>query len=171
MHAMPAQSWISYTITGAVILLVLALRLRNVNRARRLRLETLWIIPALYACVAVAVFWSLPPHGLVWLWCALALAVGAVAGWYRGKMMAISVDPRTHLLNQTASPTAMLFMVALILVRAMSRTIALSIGGTAHGGVSMVTDLLVAFALGFLAVQRLEMFLRARRLLAQARRG
>ena len=33
-----------------------------------------------------------------------------------------------------------------------------------------LTDILVAFALGLLSVQRLEMFLRARRLLEDARR-
>jgi hypothetical protein len=34
-----------------------------------------------------------------------------------------------------------------------------------------LTDMLIAFALGLLAVQRLEMYLRARRLLAAAQRA
>jgi len=43
-------------------------------------------------------------------------------------------------------------------------------GGLFHMSPATLTDILVAFALGLLAVQRLEMFLRARRLLAEARR-
>lgn len=169
MQVHHGQGWISYAITGAIILIVLAIRLRSVGRARRLRLETLWIIPALYGCAAAYVFWSLPPHGLTWLYCALAIAGGGALGWYRGRMMAISVDPVTHALNQTTSPAAMIFIVVLLVVRMASRSLAVRMGGAGHGGVAMVTDILVAFALGFLAIQRLEMFLRARRLMRAAR--
>lgn len=160
----------SYLITAVVIVAVFAWRWRQVGRLRRLRLETLWIIPALYAAMAVAVFWKMPPHGLAWLWCAIGCAVGAGLGWMRGRMMTISVDPQTHSLNQTTSPAAMLFIVALILMRAMSRWLAARMDGPGHVGIILVTDIVVALALGFIVAQRIEMFLRARRLLAQARR-
>lgn len=159
----------SYLIAAAVIAVVLTWRWRQVGRARRLRLETLWLIPVLYAVVAVIIFWKMPPHGMAWLWCAIGGMVGAGLGWMRGRMMAISVDPETHSLNQTTSPAAMLFIVALILARLLSRSLAASLDGPGHAGILLVTDILVAFALGFLSAQRIEMFLRARRLLAQAR--
>jgi hypothetical protein len=43
-------------------------------------------------------------------------------------------------------------------------------GGIFHLTPQTITDLLVAFALGLLGVQRLEMYLRARRLIEAARR-
>lgn len=167
IHA--SASWFSSLLPILIIGGIMLWRLRQVGRARRLRLETLWIVPAIYGCVAAVILWNLPPHGLAWLWCALALLAGGAIGWTRGRMMAISVDPQTHSLNQTTSPAAMLFIVALVALRAASRSLALSYGGQGHGAVMLVTDILVAFALGVLTMQRLEMFLRARRLLAQAR--
>jgi membrane protein CcdC involved in cytochrome C biogenesis len=81
-------------------------------------------------------------------------------------MMHIHVDPETHALNQKASPAAMLFLIALIIVRSGARTI---LGQT--GGVSpaMLTDPLIAFALGMFTLTRVEMYLRAKRLLEEAR--
>jgi membrane protein CcdC involved in cytochrome C biogenesis len=80
--------------------------------------------------------------------------------------MHIHVDPETHALNQKASPAAMFFLIALIVVRAGARTL---LGQT--GGVSpaMLTDPLIMFAVGMFSVQRVEMYLRAKRLLEEAR--
>jgi membrane protein CcdC involved in cytochrome C biogenesis len=60
----------------------------------------------------------------------------------------------------------MFFLIALIVVRMGARSI---LGQT--GGVSpaMLTDPLIAFALGMFAMTRLEMYLRAKRLLEEAR--
>jgi hypothetical protein len=113
----------------------------------------------------------LPPHGLAWLWCAVVLAIGAVLGWKRGGLMAINVDPETHALNQTTSMASMLFILVLVCIRLASRTLAVELGWTVHGGIAVLTDILVAFALGLLTAQRVEMFLRARRLLALTRAG
>jgi hypothetical protein len=86
-------------------------------------------------------------------------------------MIRIEVDPQTHTLRATQSPFAILFILVLILIRSGLRA-ALLQGG--EGGVlnaATLTDMLIAFALGLLAVQRLEMYLRARRLLAAARQA
>ena len=162
------NQWISIAITVVIVAIVLAIRLRSVGRARPLRLETLWIIPAIYSIAIVVVFWSQPPHGLTWLYCALAVAIGAALGWQRGKLMKIDVDPRTHAINQTTSPAAIIFVVVLVIFRSGSRAVTASMG-MGHSGVMAATDILMAFALGFLMLQRVEMFLRARRLLAHAR--
>jgi hypothetical protein len=48
MHVQPVQqSWISYAISIAVILLVLALRVRRMGKMRPLKLGSLWVVPAL----------------------------------------------------------------------------------------------------------------------------
>jgi len=110
-------------------------------------------------------FWQLPPTGWVAIASAAGLAVGAAVGWQRGKMMQIHIDPETHALNQKASPAAMLFLVALIAVRALGR------GLLGSEGVSpaMLTDPLIAFALGMFSLTRLEMYLRAKRMLEEVR--
>jgi hypothetical protein len=163
------STWLQYAIPGTVILAVLFFRLRSVGKARRLRLERLWILPVLYAAAVGFVFWSAPPHGTIWFWCLLALGIGAALGWVRGKLMRIAVDPETHELSQTASPAALLFIVALIGIRVASRAMAVQMAGPGHSGVMVATDILMAFALGFLAFQRVEIFLRAQRMLSEAR--
>jgi hypothetical protein len=160
------QTWVSYAITIGVILIVMALRMRRMGQMRPLKLSGLWVVPAIYLAVALLMFWQLPPTGWVAIACLVALLIGAAVGWQRGKMMHIHVDPETHALNQRASPAAMFFLIALIVVRMGARSI---LGQT--GGVSpaMLTDPLIAFALGMFAMTRLEMYLRAKRLLEEAR--
>lgn len=158
-----------YAIPGTIIAVVLFFRLCSVGKARRLRLERLWILPAFYAAIVGFVFWSAPPHGAIWLWCLVALGVGAALGWWRGKLMHVAVDPETHELSQTVSPAALIFIVALIAIRSGSRAMAVQMAGPGHAGLMAATDILMAFALGFIAFQRIEIFLRARRMLAEAR--
>jgi len=160
------QSWASYAVTIGIIIVMMALRLRKAGRMRPLKLDSLWIVPVLYLAVAAMMFVQLPPTGWVAIASCIGLLIGAAVGWQRGKMMHIHVDPETHALNQKASPAAMLFLVVLIVVRMLARGV---IG--AEGGLSpaMLTDPLIAFALGMFTLQRVEMYLRARRLLEEAR--
>jgi membrane protein CcdC involved in cytochrome C biogenesis len=160
------QSWISYAITVAIIVVVLALRMRRMGRMRPLKLGNLWIVPAIYLLVAALMFVQLPPTGWVAIASIAGLAIGAAVGWQRGKMMHIHVDPETHALNQKASPAAMFFLIALIIVRAGARSV---IGETGTVSPAMLTDPLIAFALGMFTLQRVEMYLRAKRLLEEAR--
>lgn len=159
------QSWISYAITIGIILIVMGLRMRRMGQMRPLKLETLWVVPAIYLAVAALMFFQLPPTGWVAIVSTIALAIGAAVGWQRGKMMHIHVDPETHALNQKASPAAMMFLIVLILVRMAGR------GLLGSEGVSpaMLTDPLIAFALGMFTLTRVEMYLRAKRLLEETR--
>jgi hypothetical protein len=167
MHNQP--NLLSYLIPALVIAIVLFFRFRSMGKARRLRLERLWIVPALYLLLAALLFAQMTPHGLGWLWAGLSLAAGAAIGWQRGRAMHISVDPETHALNQTSSPLAMLFILALIAIRFGLRAAAETGGAAWHLDAMLITDCLVAFALGLLSLQRLEMFLRGSRLLDEAR--
>jgi len=160
------QSWISYAITIGIIVVIMALRMRRMGQMRPLNLNNLWIVPALYLVVAALMFFQLPPTGWVAIASAAALAVGAAVGWQRGKMMHIHVDPETHALNQKASPAAMIFLIALIIVRTGARSV---LGQESDISPAMLTDPLIAFALGMFSLTRLEMYLRAKRLLEEAR--
>lgn len=166
MHDLSPQT-IQYIVTAIVVALVLALRLRGLRRARRLRLETLWIVPAIYFAVFAFSLWEYPPvRAIQWLWLAVALGVGGAIGWRRGKLMRITIDPVTHKLNQQASPAALLVIVVLILVRQGLRYEAASLGLN----LLQLTGILMALALGLFAATRAEMFLRARRMLGEVRR-
>jgi len=160
---------LQYAIPILVIGLVLFFRFKSMGKARPLRLERLWIVPAIYLAVAALLFWEMTPHGLGWLWAGLAFAAGGAIGWYRGAAMKIHVDPETHALNQVASPLALLFIVALIGLRFAIRAGATYEAGLGHVDVPLITDCLVAMALGLLSMTRLEMYLRGSRLLDEAR--
>jgi hypothetical protein len=160
---------IRYAITAVLIAAVLFLRLRNMGKTRKLRVEMLWIIPTIYLAFAGLLFWRMPPVGLGWLWTALGFAVGAAIGWQRGRMIAVSVDPVTHELNQRTSPAAILFILLLIGLRMGMRSALIGSSAYWHPGATLVTDIFAASAVGILAVYRLEIYLRARRLLREAR--
>ncbi|KQS02028.1 hypothetical protein ASG11_14590 [Sphingomonas sp. Leaf357] len=170
VHAVQPNQWIQYAITAVIVTIVLALRLRGMRKMRRLRLETLWIVPAIYLLFAGIMFYEFPPTGIAWAVCAAALLVGAGIGWQRGKLMEIHVDPQTHMLNQKASPAAFLFIVVLIVVRMAARGVLAEGGGYGfHLNAMVVTDVLIALALGLFSATRLEMYLRAKRLLDEAK--
>lgn len=167
MQAHPGQqSWVGIAVTVAIVGLVMFRRIRSMGQLRPLKLESLWVVPAIYLALTALMFWSLPPKGWVAIASAVGLAIGAAVGWQRGTMMHIHVDPETHALNQKASPAAMLFLVGLIIVRSGARAV---LGETGSVSPAMLTDPLIAFALGMFTLTRIEMYLRAKRLLEEAR--
>lgn len=163
MQTQPGPAYVGYIVTAVIVALVLYLRFRSMSRVRQLKLETLWIVPALYTVLTVSVLYQAVPQGIQWLYIGLALAVGGLVGWRRGAMMRINIDPVTHALNQQASPAAMLFILVLVIVRQGLRMEAPAMGFNA----AFLTDMLVVFALGLFTTTRLEMFLRARRMLRE----
>jgi len=162
--------WQSYLITGIVILLVLALRMRRVGQMRPLKLERLWVVPVIYLAAVAITLVETPPDTTGLWWCGAALVAGGAVGWWRGRLIAIHVDPVTHALNQTMSIATIVFLVVIIGVRIALREV---LGGEARSwNISPATllDAFMVFALGLLSMQRLEMYLRGSRLLAEARR-
>ena len=170
MNQAPLQgSWIAYLIGFAIFAIILTLRMRSMSRDRPLTIERLWIVPGIYLLIAGFLYWRFPPTGMTIVYCLLGLALGAALGWQRGRLMRIVVDPETHAIRQKASPAAMLFLLGIIAVRYAAREAAVLGGPAWHVDVMAVTDVLIAFALGLLTAQRVEMYLRAKRLLDEAR--
>jgi hypothetical protein len=165
MQGQQPGGWISYAVPLVVVAVVMAIRWKRMGRVRPLKLEHLWILPTIYAAVIGVTFARFPPHGWGWAFCLAAVALGAALGWQRGKMMRITLDPETHRLNQTSSPAALLFIVLLIVVRSGARG-ALSYAGPAGLDPMAITDVLMTLALGLFSAQRLEMYLRGKRMMA-----
>lgn len=154
--------WQQYAVMLVVFGVVIALRGRRLMRERPLKPEQLWIVPALYLAIVGLIFSRTPPTANGWLVCLVALLVGAAAGWQRGKTMRIHVDPASGKLMQRGSVWAVAVIAVLVAVKMAAQTE----GPAMHFDVNMVIDGLAAFSLGLFAMQRVEMYLRAQRLLA-----
>ena len=171
----PHATWPSYIFTIVVVAVIFGLRLwrsglgRRPGVARRLRLEYLWITPALVVFAAGALLAQFPPEGLQWVPLAAVLALGAALGWWRGALTPIEIDRETHALNTRSSPAAIAFLGLLVLVRFGAHALLSSQASSLHIATALLTDGFVLFAAGLYGVSRLEMWLRASRLLREAR--
>jgi hypothetical protein len=164
VHQVQPSSWVSTLVPLVIVVLVMALRMRRMGRVRPLRIEQLWIVPALYLAVVVMLFVEKPPTLGGWACAAFALVAGGFLGWQRGKLMRIHLDPETHALGQQSSMAGMIFLIALVGVRYAAH----DISGAMHMNLALMTDTLAALALGMFSVQRLEIYLRGKRMLAAA---
>lgn len=159
-----------YLLAAPAVALVVWLRFRRMMRGQRLRIEWMWVRPAIVViAAALVVFLSSPPTGNDWIWMAVAFLPGVALGWYRGSMVQVTIDPATHELTSKASAAAMLFVVTLIAVRLGLRYVAFTESEAWNLDPVLVTDVSLAFFVGLVCVQRVEMTIRARRLLLAAR--
>lgn len=163
------QSTIQTAVTIAVIAGVMLLRFRSMNRERRLKLELMWILPVLLVVAMVAALLQFPPRGMDWAWLGAIFAVGAVIGWWRGKLIPIAIDPETHLLNTKPSPAAIAFLIGLFVVRFALRAFLEGEASAWHINAVLLTDGFIVLGVSLMAVSRVEMALRAWALLRDAR--
>lgn len=165
MHQ-PGGNWIT-ALPFVILVVVLALRLRLMSRERPLRVQTLWVVPVIYILLAGSMLLTLPPPPVGWGLVVVGTAIGAAVGWHRGKLIRIHRDEQTGELRQKASPIALLLLAALVVLKLGTRAI---FGETSAGhpgsGALLLTDAFIGFALGLLSATRLELYLRAQRVLA-----
>ena len=163
------QIWATVIGLGVALTIVF---LRN-RKPRKLRIELLWIRPILFSLIIAAAIWSSKaPIGAISV--ALffgAVVVGAALGWQRGRFMTIDVDPETHAITAQASPIGMIFIVGILGLRMALRGLAFESRPALGLPAGAVTDALVLLVGGMVVTQSLEMWLRARRLLDEARRA
>ena len=165
MQSPPPHNLYSLLVSALVIGVVLFLRMRRMSVKRPFNLGTLWIVPAVFLAITVLTVAQFPPHGMDWAWFALSLLLGAALGWQRGRMMKLWVDPESGHLMTRGSGWAMIFLVALIVLRMALReglTMEAQAGAFDAG---LINGVFTVFALGLFGTQRAEMALRARRLM------
>jgi hypothetical protein len=160
-------NWATTILPFVVIAAVVALRLRSMSKERPLKPGTLWIVPVIYLALVAWMLFALPPTAIGWALLAAGLVVGAGLGWHRGKLIRIDRNAETGELRQKASPLAMILLLALIALKFGAKAI---FGETAPGhpasGATLLTDTFIGFALGLLSATRLELYVRAKRILA-----
>jgi hypothetical protein len=159
---------LAYVIPILVILPILYFRLRRMMKPQPLKLNRLWIRPAIILLVGFGVVGAAPPPARDWFWFALAALLGGVLGWQWGKQMAIHVDPENGTLMTRGSQAALIMMGLLIVVRIGLRAGMRMESAALHLDATMITDLFIVFAATLFGLRGLEMFLRARQVLAQA---
>ena len=162
-------NWLTTLLPFVIIAIVFAFRFRSMNRERPLRIAGLWVVPAIYLLIVGSMLVAVPPPPLGWALVAVGIAVGAAIGWHRGKLIRIARDPETGELRQRASPLAMLLILGIVILKLGAREI-FGADAAAHpgSGALLLTDAFVGFALGLLSATRLELYLRARRILQAA---
>jgi hypothetical protein len=151
-------------------LVVLILVSRN-SRPRRLRIETLWLTPVIYvALLGPTLFYAPPPITPISLGLlALSATFGAVAGWQRGRFTRIDIHPETHDITARQSTIGLVFIVAILAVRVAGRDFLAAYAEALHLPVIAALDAFFIFAIVMLSAQRLEVWLRASKMLADAK--
>jgi hypothetical protein len=164
-HAPPQAAWVAIPI----MLLVVFLRMRRMSQHRALRVEWLWVTPVILLIIAGLVMSQSPLAGMDWLWLVPAFLIGGGIGFWRGRLTTVTVDPETHALTSKASPAALYLLVAVLAERIGLRYLLAAEASTLHVNAALITDTFLVFAVGVVAVQRTEVWIRARKLLAEAR--
>ena len=153
-------------------LVVLGIIFLRARRPRRVRLELLWISPSvIVALIAAGVIFQ--PHRAPYTAIdfgvfALAVAAGAGVGWLRAKAVTLTVEPTTHEVTSATSPVGLMIIVAVFLVRFGLRSATAAEAGVSGLAPAVIADAFLLLAAGLVVGQRVEIFLRARRLIAAA---
>jgi hypothetical protein len=162
-----APAYLTYLIPLVVIGLVI---LRN-SRERRIRIERLWIAPAMVMLMTILAFSANPPPGPVGLGLDIAaVCVGGFLGWWRARASVFTIDPETHVITSKVSPWGMFLILGIFALRYVIRSV--MAGGAAsamHVSAAEATDSFLLLAVGVVSAQRIEWLIRARKLLAEAR--
>jgi len=165
---MPATKTLVGYLPLAIFVAVMFWRLRTMDKARPLRLGTLWVLPAVFLVLVGFVLASMPPSPWGIAVIVLGVVIGAAVGWQRARWMRLHVEGeagrRRVMVRQ--SPAALLLLMAIAGLRTLFRTATggVQAAGAAHLSVAalLLTDGLLGFALGMVAAQRLELWRRAR---------
>lgn len=161
----------------AIFVGVMLWRLRTMDKARPLRLRTLWVLPMVFVVLVGFVLTSMPPSP--WGVAAIVLGVllGAGVGWQRARWMRLHVerDERGTRVMVRQSRAALLLLMGIAGLRTLFRTAsgASQMSGAVQAGhlpmaALLFTDALLGFALGMIVAQRIELWRRARALTSGA---
>lgn len=150
-------------------------RMRTMDKARPLRLRTLWVLPVLFILLIGGVLFSMPPSLPGAGAFVLGMAIGAGVGWQRARLMRLHLEGEGNQVRVMArqSRAALLLLMGLAGVRTVFRSatgpVDMSDGaGATHLATNavIVTDGLLGFALGMIVAHRLGLWRRARMLIS-----
>jgi hypothetical protein len=166
---MTPQQYAPLIAIGVAVPMIL---LRN-RQARPLTPERLWIMPLVVTAFIAFGLWGMSmspgvhaPFGpLSWAVLGLGATLGAAFGWQRGRMTTIERRPDGSLAAK-ASPLGILIIVAVLAGRQAMRPWLEAHAGDWHVSPLAMQDAFLLFAWAMVVTQRVEMFIRARRIQA-----
>lgn len=157
-------------LIGIAIALPIIL-LRN-RKPRTLHVKWMWVVPVLIVPLMGLAIWGTnmdpnAPHtafdALAWVIIAIGLGLGGLFGWYRGKMTTIEKHADGTLKAQ-ASPLGLILIIAVMAGRrALNSWLEPHAAGMGLNALA-IADAFLLFVAAMVVVQRIEMFIRARRL-------
>jgi len=160
--ANPYSQWIPI----AVIVVVLALRSRQIGRERPFRPGLSLILPVIALVGITALLITRPPEPLGWAALVGGLVLGVPLGWQRAKFTHIGRDPVTGALFIRQSAAAMMLLIGVIVLRQFARYEMIEAGAAHAAWLALASDALIGFAVGSICTFRGELYLRARSILA-----
>lgn len=156
------------------LVIMLPIILLRTRAPRTLRPKWMWVTPAIIVPLMGLALWgtSMEPGAdhtpfdvIAWATLALGLGLGCAAGWWRGKMTTIERHADGTLKAQ-ASPLGIILIIGLFLGRSALRSVLEPHAAAWHLNALAIADAFLLFVVGMIVVQRIEMFIRARRVLA-----
>jgi len=158
--------------TYLVPLIIVGIVILRNSRARTLKIERLWISPAIIMLMAILAFSHNPPPGPIGLALDIgAVALGALLGWWRGRASTFTVDPETHVVTSRVSPFGMLLILGIFGLRYLLRGALSGEASVLHVTAAEATDSFLLLAVGVVSAQRLEWWIRARKMIDAAKRA
>lgn len=157
----------------ALVIMLPIILLRN-RAPRTLRPKWMWVTPAIIVPLMGLALWGTsmepgadhtPFDAIAWAILALGLGLGCAAGWWRGKMTTIERHADGTLKAQ-ASPLGLILIIGLFLGRSALRSVLEPYAAAWHLNALAIADAFLLFVVGMILVQRIEMFIRARRVRA-----
>lgn len=167
MNGVPpgAPAWVNLIPLVMIGLVIL----RN-SRARKVRIERLWISPiVVMALTALTFSQSAAPSPVGLTMDIVALLVGALLGWWRARASTFTIDPQTHEITSKVSVAGMLLILGIFAARYLLRSLLTADSSVLHVSAAEATDSFLLLAVGVVSAQRIEWLIRARRMIAEAR--
>ena len=164
------QQTTSYLVAFTVLALIMGLRIWRGARARKLKVERMWIRPVIILAFLTLSIAGQPPPMTVPVIAALVAAtvVGLVVGVYRGRMVKVSINPETHDLTSQQSPWGILIFLGLMIVRMGVRMVLREEHDVAGIPVTAIVDGLTLFYAGTVVGMQVDVWMRANKLLKGA---
>ncbi len=171
---MLAPDGLMMTVIGPLLTLalILVLRLRLPAAEKPLSAGFLWLAPSLYLAAVAFMLVRHPPTLLGWSLVIAGLVIGGAAGWVRGRLFTLRVDPESGTVLRRRSRWAISLLIGIVSLRFVANLWVGPITGSMPSSAAalLVTDLTMGLVFGLLVATRVEIALRARRLLAEALR-
>ena len=162
----PEAPWQHY-LPILIIGIVLVIRLRRVNQARRMHLWRLAIGPVILGLGAIFLAVTMPPDLAGLAIFVGGAAIGSALGWQRARLMKIAYDPASDSFTLQQSPLAVALLIGVMALRRFFLPSAVTVQGAGHSPHAMwLIDGLIGFGLGMIVAKNAELWLRAKSLRA-----